>query len=73
MTLSEYELMVNTFQASLDQARALGQGQGAQAMNEIVVQMGQLIERLYQEGRQLQQRHDQLEALLNAERRTARD
>jgi len=73
MTMSGYERMVKAFQASLDSARALGQGQGAQAMNEIVVQMSQLIERLYQEGRQLQQRHDQLEALLNAERRTARD
>ena len=73
MTLSEYERMINTFQASLDEARALGQGQGAQAMNEIVVQMSQLIDRLFQEGRQLQQRHDQLEVLLNAERRAARD
>ena len=51
MTVSEYQLVVTTFQTRLDEARALGQGQGAQAMSDIVIQMSQLVERLYREGR----------------------
>ena len=71
MTVTEYQRLVTSLQDRVEQARAMGQGQGAQAMNEIVIQMSQLVERLYQEGRELQQRHDRLEALLRDERSLA--
>ena len=47
MTLTDYEQMTRTFQARLDDATRVGQEQGAQAMNDIIVNMSQFIERLY--------------------------
>ena len=58
MTISEYERLVHSLQARFQQAQALGQEQGVQAMNEVVNQLVSLVERMYQEGRTLRQQYD---------------
>ena len=68
MTLTEYEGMVASLQVRFQQAQALGQEQGVQAMNDVVTQLILLVEQMYQEGRTLQQQYDQLEATLASER-----
>ena len=69
MTITEYEGLVSSLQDRFQQARTLGQEQGVQAMNEVVNQLVNLVERMYREGRELQQQYDRLEATLVDERR----
>ena len=68
MTVTEYEGLVSSLQDRFQQARTLGQEQGVQAMNEVVNQLVNLVERMYREGRELQQQYDRLEATLVNER-----
>ena len=59
---------MHSLAAELTEARGLGRDEGVRAMEVVVQQLTDLIERMYQEGQGLQQRCHFLESTLITER-----
>ena len=60
MTMSEYHLLMNEFEAHIVKARGVGREEGVSLMEVLIVQLTSLTSRLYQEGQALHAEHQAL-------------
>ena len=72
MSMQDYQHIMHTLASELQAARGLGREEGVRAMDVVVQQLTDLIDRMYKDGQGLQQRRNAQEAALLTEREQAK-
>ena len=71
MTMTEYQGLMNALHGEVSTARGLGREEGMRAMDVLVRQLSELVERMYQEGQGLNRQCESMNATLQHERQRA--
>ena len=68
MTMSEYQHLMTAFDAQVASARGVGREEGVSIMEVLIVQLTDLMARMYREGQLLNEEYQSVSATLNRER-----
>ena len=68
MTMSEYQHLMTAFDAQVASARGVGREEGVSIMEVLIVQLTDLLARMYREGQLLNEEYQSVSATLNRER-----